>query len=254
MKKILAAVLAAACMTAGAGCSAISGMVNQVSGTEATPQYTLEPAASPEETFALEVESTESVPEAASQVNLRALDNVASIWNNTFSQMPDLQLVPSEAVVTAGDGMLLGGQVFEFAFKPAVLYLYLLEGQVIGARIEAHTNAWPDTEAAHEWSVMWKTMIQSVNGNWTGERYQEIITEVSAGMPPEGQEDGTQIGPVVHDSGWVYQMIDDDLGYEYVKTVSAWLSQFAGAAGRPVELEQANADAEDADDLSGAAS
>lgn len=175
--------------------------------------------------------------EAPTGANLNAMQNLAGIWNLIMEDNERLQLNVSEAEIHPGEGMLDGGQVFQCRFGAGDLFVYVLEGQVVGARMECHTNAWRDNQDEHDWSLLWKTMVQSVNGNWASSKYTDIVSRLSSGFMPAGQEDGTKISEVVSYEGWVYQMVDEDLGYEYIKNVNCWLSSMSGAAGRPLPEE-----------------
>lgn len=226
-RKAMAGVMAGLCCASMCGCSLMDQIVGSFSGESAameTPVYTLEPV--PYETFDQEYLEEAETP---SPVNLGAVERFASVWNASLEGVENLQLVPQDAIAAPAEGMLIGGQILEYPFSPGSLYLYVIEGQLVGARMATNTNAWADAEAPRDWGVCWKTMIQSVNGNWADAHYVDIINSISEGFPPAGQETGTIEGPVVTDNGWVYEMINEDLGYSVDKEVSAWVAQFAGA-------------------------
>lgn len=221
LKKILAAAAAGAFLLTMSGCSELEKLKERFSGSE--PAEATEPVS-----FAT-FEVPDAPTESPSPVNLAAVENFAAVWNMTIEGAEDMQLVPADAVASPGDGMLLGGQIFEYTFRAGRLYLYLLEGQLVGARMATNTNSWPDAEARKEWSVLWKTMIRSVNGNWLDSHYIDVINQISAGFPPPGREEESLESETMTDNGWVYWMIDYDLGYEFEKDVSAWQASFAGA-------------------------
>lgn len=220
MRRVCALLIGGVCAASITGCSLVDDLKNMFGATQ-TP--------APEPSSFATYEVSDAPAETVSPVNLTAVQNFAGVWNMNLAQAPSLELVPSEAVAHPADGMLSGGQILEYTFPPGQLYLYVVEGQLVGARMTASTNNWGEATDPRDFSVCWKTMVQSVNGNWVDGRYVDLIVQISDGFPPPGQETGTLEGPAINDAGWVYQMNDYDLGYCFEKEVSAWVSHFAGA-------------------------